>query len=320
MWYKILFLKRRTFGQSWTGQSWTGIADLKKEEIEGLIKRAAHLKDRAKRDIPHKPLRGKVLGLIFEKPSTRTRVSFEAAMYDLGGYTIFISHSDSQIGRGEPIRDTARVMSGYVDGVVVRTFGHAIIEEYARYSTVPVINGLTDLHHPCQVLADILTVVENKGTYKDLKVAWIGDGNNMANSWIEASSILGFELRLACPGGYHPDEVIFNKAKAEGSGKIEACRNAEEAATGADVLNTDVWASMGQEEQREKRLKAFKGYGINEKVLALAHKGAIVMHCLPAHRGEEITDGVIEGPGSVVWEQAENRLHIQKAILEMLLA
>jgi ornithine carbamoyltransferase len=296
------------------------IADLKKEEIEGLIKRAAHLKDRAKRDIPHKPLRGKVLGLIFEKPSTRTRVSFEAAMYDLGGYTIFISHSDSQIGRGEPIKDTARVMSGYVDGVVVRTFGHAIIEEYARYSTVPVINGLTDLHHPCQVLADILTVVENKGTYKDLKVAWIGDGNNMANSWIEASSILGFELRLACPGGYHPDEVIFNKAKTEGSGKIEACRSVEEAATGADVLNTDVWASMGQEEQREKRLKAFKGYGINEKVLALAHKGAIVMHCLPAHRGEEITDGVIEGPGSVVWEQAENRLHIQKAILEMLLA
>jgi ornithine carbamoyltransferase len=296
------------------------IADLKKEEIEGLIKRAAHLKDRAKRDIPHKPLRGKVLGLIFEKPSTRTRVSFEAAMYDLGGYTIFISHSDSQIGRGEPIRDTARVMSGYVDGVVVRTFGHAIIEEYARYSTVPVINGLTDLHHPCQVLADILTVVENKGTYKDLKVAWIGDGNNMANSWIEASSILGFELRLACPGGYHPDEVIFNKAKAKGSGRIEACRSVEEAATGADVLNTDVWASMGQEEQREKRLKAFKEYGINEKVLALAHKGAIVMHCLPAHRGEEITDGVIEGPGSVVWEQAENRLHIQKAILEMLLA
>jgi ornithine carbamoyltransferase len=296
------------------------IADLKKEEIEGLFERAVRLKDRAKRGIPHKPLKGKVLGLIFEKPSTRTRVSFEAAMYDLGGDTIFISHGDSQIGRGEPIKDTARVMSGYVDGVVIRTFGHAIIEEYARYSTVPVINGLTDLHHPCQVLADILTVVENKGTYKDLKVAWIGDGNNMANSWIEAASVLGFELRLACPGGYHPDEVIFNKAKASGSGKIEACRSVEEAATGADVLNTDVWASMGQEEQRGKRLKAFKGYQINEKVLAVADKGAIVMHCLPAHRGEEITDGVIEGPGSVVWEQAENRLHIQKAILEMLLA
>jgi ornithine carbamoyltransferase len=295
------------------------ISDLKKEEIEGLLKRAVLLKERTKRGIPHKPLKGKVLGLIFEKPSTRTRVSFEAAMYHLGGDTIFISHSDSQIGRGEPIKDTARVMSGYVDGVVIRTFGHEIIEEYARFSTVPVINGLTDLHHPCQVLADILTVVEVKGTYKDLKVAWIGDGNNMANSWIEAASVLGFELRYACPEGYLPDYEILKKAKAGGLGKIEASRSMEDAARGADVLNTDVWASMGKEKEREKRLKAFEGFQINEKTLALANKGAIVMHCLPAHRGEEITDGVIEGPGSVVWEQAENRLHIQKAILELLL-
>jgi ornithine carbamoyltransferase len=288
------------------------IADLKKDEIDGLIERAVVLKERALRGIPHKPLRGRVLGLIFEKPSTRTRVSFEAAMFQLGGDTIFISHGDSQIGRGEPIKDTARVMSGYVDGVVMRTFGHGIIEEYAQYSTVPVINGLTDLHHPCQVLADILT-------YGGLKVAWIGDGNNMANSWIEAASILGFELRLACPEGYLPDSGILKKAKEKGTGKIELSGSVDEAAKGADVLNTDVWASMGQEAEREDRLRAFKGYQINEKTLTLANKGTIVMHCLPAHRGEEITDSVIEGQKSIVWRQAENRLHIQKAILEWLL-
>jgi ornithine carbamoyltransferase len=240
-------------------------------------------------------------------------------MFQLGGDTIFISHGDSQIGRGEPVKDTARVMSGYVDGVVIRTFGHGIIEEYARYSGVPVINGLTELHHPCQVLADILTVVEEKGSYEGLKVAWIGDGNNMANSWIEAASVLGFELRLACPGGYLPDEGILKKANERGAGKIELSGSVDEAAKGADVLNTDVWASMGQEAEREGRLRAFKGYQVNEKTLTLANEGAIVMHCLPAHRGEEITDTVIEGQKSVVWRQAENRLHIQKAILEWLL-
>lgn len=300
------------------------ISDLKKEEIDGLLERAATLKKRSRSGIPHKPLRGRVLALVFEKPSTRTRVSFEVAMHHLGGDTIFISQGDSQIGRGEPVKDTARVMSGYVDGVVIRTFGHDIIEEYAGYSTVPVINGLTDLHHPCQVLADILTVVEEKcgeekGGYEGLKVAWIGDGNNMANSWIEAASILGFELRLACPKGYLPDEGILKSARARGKGKIELTGGVEEAAKGADVLNTDVWASMGQEEERAKRLDAFKGYQVNEKTLSVANKGAIVMHCLPAHRGEEITEGVIEGPASVVWRQAENRLHIQRAILERLL-
>lgn len=299
------------------------ISDLEKEEIDGLLERAATLKERYKRGIPHKPLRGRVLALVFEKPSTRTRVSFEVAMHHLGGDTIFISQGDSQIGRGEPVKDTARVMSGYVDGMVIRTFGHDIIEEFARYSTVPVINGLTDLHHPCQVLADILTVVEEKGGYEGLKVAWIGDGNNMANSWIEAASILGFELRLACPPGYLPDEGILKSARksarARGKASIELAGGVEEAVKGADVLNTDVWASMGQEEERAKRLDAFKGYQVNEKTLSAANKGAIVMHCLPAHRGEEITEEVIEGPGSVVWRQAENRLHIQKAILEQLL-
>jgi len=294
------------------------VADLNKEEIDNLLDRASSLKERHKKGIPYHPLRGKTLGLIFEKSSTRTRVSFETAMYHLGGDAIFISHRDSQIGRGEPIKDTARVMSRYVDAVVIRTFGHEIAQEYARYSAVPVINGLTDLHHPCQVMADILTVVEKKGGYKDIKACWIGDGNNMANSWIEAAQSLSFELRLACPKGYWPNSAILKRAKAENP-SIFVTESVEEAARGADVLNTDVWASMGQEEEAGKRTKAFAGYQINSKVLAIAKRDAIVMHCLPAHRDEEITEEVLEGPNSVVWDQAENRLHIQKAMLEWLL-
>ncbi|MEK6758370.1 MAG: ornithine carbamoyltransferase [Deltaproteobacteria bacterium] len=293
------------------------IADISKAEIDGLLKRAVNLKIRHKKGIPHNPLRGKTLGLIFEKSSTRTRVSFETAMYHLGGDAIFISHRDSQVGRGEPIKDTARVMSRYVDAIVIRTFGHQIIDEYAAYSSVPVINGLTDSHHPCQVLADILTVVEKKGTYEGMKVCWIGDGNNMANSWIEAASILGFPLTLACPEGYRPEEKMIEAAKAHKN--IRITESVEEAATGADVLNTDVWASMGQEDEALKRQKAFAGYQINGKILSLAKKDAMVLHCLPAHRGEEITEEVLEGPNSAVWNQAENRLHIQKAILEWLL-
>ena len=295
------------------------ISDLKKSGIDALIKRAVDLKEGYRRGIPYAPLKGKTLILIFEKPSTRTRVSFESAMHQLGGNTIFLSPSDSQIGRGEPVRDTSRVISRYVDGVIVRTFGHAILEEFAKYSTVPVINGLTDIHHPCQVLADIMTAVEKKGAYSGLKFAWIGDGNNMANSWIEAASILGFELKLACPKGYYPDEGVLREAKKRGFGRIELSRTVKDAATDADVLNTDVWASMGQEKEREERIKAFKGYQINSEVLKAAKKDAIVMHCLPAHRGEEITDDVIEGKNSVVWDEAENRLHIQKAILEFFL-
>lgn len=294
------------------------IADLTKEEIDGLLSRASALKERHKKGIPHNPLRGKTLGLIFEKSSTRTRVSFETAMYHLGGDAIFISGKDSQIGRGEPIKDTARVMSRYVDAIVIRTYGHEIIEEYAKYSSVPVINGLTDTHHPCQVLADVMTVVERKGRYDDLKYAWIGDGNNMANSWIEAASVLGFSLTLACPKGYWPSKEFLDRVGSTGS-EIIVTESVEEAAKDADVLNTDVWASMGQEEESEKRKKAFKGFQINKELLKLSKKDATVLHCLPAHRGEEITEDVLEGPHSAVWDEAENRLHIQKAILEKLL-
>jgi ornithine carbamoyltransferase len=295
------------------------IYDLEKSDIDNLLEKAVVLKERHKRGIPHQPLKGKVLGLIFEKPSTRTRVSFETAIYHLGGNSIFISHHDSQIGRGEPIKDTARVMARYVNAVVIRTYGHEIIEEYARHSTVPVINGLTDLHHPCQVLADIMTIVEKKGGYKGLKVVWIGDGNNMANSWIEAAARLGFELRLACPEGFHPDAGVLEKARVMEGSVIEVVNNPEEAIREADILNTDVWASMGREEERENRLSAFKGYQIGSEMLKLTKKDVMVMHCLPAHRGEEITEEVLEGPNSVVWDQAENRLHMQKAILELLL-
>ena len=295
------------------------ISDLTKDEIHGLLERALLLKKRLKRGIAHAPLRGKVLALVFEKSSTRTRVSFEAAMSHLGGSSIFISQKDSQLGRGEPVKDTARVLSGYADAIVVRTFGHDIIEEYAKYSRVPVLNGLTDSHHPCQVLADMLTVVEKKGSYAGITACWIGDGNNMANSWIEAAGILGFELRLACPEGYLPDDGLLKKAVSSGA-KVFISKNIDDAANGADVLSTDVWTSMGQEAGEEKREKAFKGYQINAQILKLAKKDAIVMHCLPAHRGEEITEDALEGPNSAVWEQAENRLHIQKAILERFIA
>ena len=240
-------------------------------------------------------------------------------MYQMGGHAIFMSHRDSQIGRGEPIKDSARVLSRYVDGIVIRTFGHNIVEEFARYSTVPIINGLTDLHHPCQVLTDVFTVIEKKGSYKGLKIAWVGDGNNMANSWIEAASRLGFDLVLACPDGYWPDKNILDRAKKEAKSKIEIVKEPKEAAKGADVLNTDVWASMGQEGEAEKRKKAFQGYQINSDLLKLAKKDAIVMHCLPAHREEEITDEVMEGHNSVIFDQVENRLHVQKVILEKLL-
>jgi len=269
-----------------------------------MITSGIRTKDRLKRGIPHTPLEGKVLGLIFEKPSTR--------------HTIFLSSTSTQIGRGEPIKDTARVMSGYVDGVMIRTFGHEIIEEFAEYSSVPVINGLTDMHHPCQVLADVMTITERKGGLAGLKVAWIGDGNNMANSWIEAAAILGFELSLACPDEYCPDEDVLAWATEKGA-NVKICVSVTDAVKGADVLNTDVWASMGQEKEHAERIKVFAGYQINADTLKLAKKDAMVMHCLPAHRGEEITNEAIEGPQSAVWQQAENRLHVQKAVLERLL-
>ena len=257
--------------------------------------------------------------MVFDKSSTRTRISFEVGIYQLGGHGLFISNRDSQMGRGEPIKDSARVMSRYCDGVMIRTFGQEIVEEFAKYSSVPLINGLTDLYHPCQIMADMQTVVEQKGGYDGLKFAWIGDGNNMANTWIEAAVIFGFDLALACPKGYEPDAKVMAWAETKAPGRIFLTTDPKEAVKGADVLNTDVWASMGQEAEQKVREKAFAGYCLDDALMALAKPDAIVMHCLPAHRGEEISDSVIEGKNSVVWDEAENRLHIQKAIMATLM-
>jgi len=264
-----------------------------------------------------RPLTGKSLAMIFMKSSTRTRVSFEVGTWQLGGHALFLSPRDVQLGRGEPIPDTARVLSRYVDGIMIRTFGHNEVEELAKYSSVPVINGLTDLLHPCQVLADLLTVRQHHGSLDGTVVAWIGDGNNMANSWINAAYSLGFELRLACPQGYDPDASLLKRA--QGAAKVTLVRDPKEAAKGATVVTTDVWASMGQEEEQSVRAKAFAGYVVDASLMKLAKPNAIFLHCLPAHRGEEVSADVIDGPQSVVWDEAENRLHIQKAIMAVLM-
>jgi ornithine carbamoyltransferase len=258
------------------------------------------------------------VALIFEKSSTRTRISFEVGVYQLGGQPLFISSATSQMGRGEPIKDTARTIARYCDGVMIRTYGQEIVEEFAAYSAVPVINGLTDKFHPCQIMADIFTVMEHKGEYAGLKYAWVGDGNNMANTWIEAAAIFGFELRLACPKGYEPDSGVLAWARGKGANLLLTA-DPKEAVAGADVINTDVWASMGQEAEQKEREKAFSGYCLDEQLLSLANPDCLVLHCLPAHRGEEISDAVIEGKNSVVWDEAENRLHVQKAIMASLI-
>ncbi len=257
--------------------------------------------------------------MVFQKASTRTRVSFEVGMTRLGGHALFLSPADTQIGRGEPVRDTARVLSRYADGILIRTFSHAVAEEMARASSVPVINGLTDDHHPCQVLADLMTAQERGFDLRRIRVAYIGDGNNVANSWVESAHLLGFTLRLACPKGYEPSARVRREAEKTGKGDVRILRDPVEAATGADILYTDVWTSMGQEQERRRRLAAFRGYRIDADLLRAAARDAIVMHCLPAHRGEEITDEVIEGPRSVVFDEAENRMHMQMAILEWLI-
>jgi ornithine carbamoyltransferase len=264
-----------------------------------------------------KPLAGKTLGMIFAKSSTRTRVSFEVGAYQLGGHALFLSSRDIQLGRGEPIRDTARVLSRYVDGIMIRTFAQEEVEELARFATVPVINGLTDLLHPCQVMADLMTVQEALGGWEGKVVAWIGDGNNMANSWLNAAAALGFELRLACPEGYEPNHHIFEDAQRRTT--VSITEDPDEAADGAHVLTTDVWASMGQEGEEEARKISFQGYVVDEELMALADPSAIFLHCLPAHRGEEVTEAVFEGPQSKVWDEAENRLHVQKAIMSTLM-
>ncbi len=292
------------------------LGDFTREELRSLIDRALVLKAEGKQGVRRQQLAGRKICLLFEKPSTRTRVSFEAGMYGLGGQVIFMSAKESQLGRGEPLKDTARVLSRYVDAIVVRTFGQEVVEELARYATVPVINALTDLHHPCQVLSDLMTVIEKKGTLDGVKTVWIGDGNNMANSWIEAASVFGFPLTLACPAGFSPNETILARARVRSPLPIVVLRDPAEAIRGAEVINVDVWASMGQEAEQEQRLGLFQNYQLNAGLLAKAGKEAIVLHCLPAHRGEEITEEVLEGPQSVVFDQAENKMHIHAAILE----
>ncbi len=290
------------------------IPDLTSAELVALFDLATRMK---RGEYGEKPLAGKTLGMIFAKSSTRTRVSFEVGAFQLGGHALFLSSRDIQLGRGEPIRDTARVLSRYLDGIMIRTYDHADVEELARFGSIPVINGLTDLLHPCQVLADLLTVRETLGGWEGRAIAWIGDGNNMANSWLNAAGTLGFELRLACPETYRPNPEILERNRKLTS--IVLTDDPREAARGAHVVNTDVWASMGQEQEQEQRARAFRGYIVDPPLMRLADPKAIFLHCLPAHRGEEVADDVIEGPQSRVWNQAENRLHVQKALMATLM-
>lgn len=292
--------------------------DLSKEEIIDILNLADQLKYELKHGIPHNHLKGKTLGMIFQKASTRTRVSFETGMYQLGGYPLFLSSSDMQIGRGEPVQDTARVLSRYIDGIMIRTFEQKEVEDLAEFGSIPVINGLTDYAHPCQVLADLMTVREFKGQFDGLKMCYIGDGNNMANSLITGFLKVGMSVSAACPENYHPAKEVLDYANS--TEKFELLSSPVDAAKNADVVITDVWASMGQEGEAEKRRIAFKGYQINDEVMAAAKPDAMVMHCLPAHREEEITAKVFEAHANEIFEEAENRLHAQKAVMVKLMA
>jgi len=303
------------------------ILDLSSDEIMEILLSAKELKGKKR---IKETLKGKVLGMVFQKPSTRTRVSFEVAMYQLGGYAIFLNAQDLQLSRGEAIRDTAKTLSRYLDGIVVRAYDHRDVVELAKESTIPVINGLSDLLHPCQVLADIFTIAEKKGKLSSLspkglsgiEIAFVGDGNNVANSWIDGAARLGMKLVISTPPGYEPDKKILEEglrlAKATGA-DIRILHRPEEAVNKANVIYTDVWVSMGMEKEREERLKVFKPYQVNAQLVSKARKDVLIMHCLPAHRGEEITDAVLDGPNSIVFDQAENKLHVQKAILEFLM-
>lgn len=293
--------------------------ELKRTDYDMLFAEAGRLKKLLREGKTCTPLKQKTLGMIFDKHSTRTRISFEVGMYQLGGSALFLSSRDIQIGRGETIADTARIMSRYLDGIMIRTYSQKSVEEFARFATVPVINALTDLLHPCQILSDLFTITEKLGSYEGLKIAYIGDGNNMANSWIVAASRLPFRLDLACPEGYDPDQGILQKGIEEAPLGIALHRDQAEAVKDADVVYTDVWVSMGQEKERQEKLKKFRGYQVSKELVEKAKDHAIVMHCLPAHRGEEIAAEVIDGPRSVVFDQAENRLHTQKALLEILM-
>lgn len=292
--------------------------DLSTEEIIDILNLADQLKYELKHGIPHPHLKGKTLGMIFQKASTRTRVSFETGMYQLGGYPLFLSSHDLQIGRGEPVQDTARVLSRYLSGIMIRTFEQQEVEDLAKYGNIPVINGLTDFCHPCQVLADLMTIREYKGSFDGLKMCFIGDGNNMANSLIVGGLKVGMAVSVACPEGYRPPQEILDFAN--GYDCFEITDSPAQAAKDADVLITDVWASMGQEDEAEKRKKAFAGYQINDDIMAVAHEDAMVLHCLPAHREEEITEKVFEAHAKEIFEEAENRLHAQKAVMVKVMA
>lgn len=291
------------------------LLDLDREELMQLLQRAITLKAAASKGEHYAPLRGKMLAMIFDKSSTRTRVSFEAGMAQLGGTSMFLSPRDMQLGRGEPIEDTARVLSRMVDAVVIRTHAHATIERFAAHATVPVINALTDMYHPCQLLADLQTYVEERGDISGKAVAWVGDGNNVCHSWINAAYLMGFELRIATPKGYEPDAKLLERSRD----RIVLTQKPQEAVRGADVVVTDTWASMGQEDEKSKRERDFAGFLVDQGLMGLARPDALFMHCLPAYRGYEVTAEVIDGPQSVVWDEAENRLHSQKALLELLL-
>ena len=291
-----------------------------KDEIYEILDLASELKDKQKKNIPHELLKNKSLGMIFEKPSTRTRVSFEVGMTQLGGHALYLSPKELQMGRGETIPDTAKVLSRFVDGIMYRAFDHKMMLELANNATVPVINGLDNIEHPCQIMADLLTIKEKKKDFKGLKLAYVGDGNNVCNSLLLGAAIVGMNMGVGCPKGYEPNKEILEKAKKIAKSKIEISENPFDAAENADIIYTDVWVSMGDESEKEKREKIFLPYQINQKLIENAKKNCIVMHCLPAHRGMEITDEVVDGRNSVVFDQAENRLHAQKAVMVKLMS
>ncbi|MBA6420829.1 ornithine carbamoyltransferase [Pseudomonas sp. 5Ae-yellow] len=298
-----------------TARHFLSLMDCSEAELIGLIKRGVELKSLHRQGVVYEPLKNRVLGMIFEKASTRTRVSFEAGMTHLGGQAIFLSPRDTQLGRGEPIEDSARVLSSMCDAIMIRTFAHDMLETFAQYSRVPVINGLTDDLHPCQLLADMQTYLEHRGAIKGKTVAWIGDGNNMCNTFIQAAIQFDFQLRIACPEGYEPGQQFLDQA----GDRVQVMRDPMQAVAGAHLINTDVWASMGQEDETEARLKRFAPYQVTPAMLDAADESVLFMHCLPAHRGEEVSAELMDDPRSVVWDQAENRLHAQKALVEFLL-
>ncbi|MCL5047121.1 MAG: ornithine carbamoyltransferase [Actinobacteria bacterium] len=304
------------------GRDFISIHDCTREEVDQILKTAEMLKIRQKAGETYQPLKGKTLGMIFQKASTRTRISFEVAMWQLGGYALFLSAGDLQLKRGETIADTARVLSRYLDGIMIRTFDHSDVTTLAEYADIPVVNGLTDLLHPCQVMADLFTIQEKKGRLEGLKLTYVGDGNNMANTLMHGGAKVGMHVTIACPKGYEPNPEMVAQAREdakETGARIEVVNDPFEGARGADVIYTDVWASMGQEQEHAERVKVMGPYQVNSKLMAAAKPNAIFLHCLPAHRGEDVTDEVIDGPQSAVWDEAENRMHVQKAILALVM-